>query len=115
MIRDDTIVKLFLAGIPMPELGRRFHLSRQRIHQIIRSRGFRRRDGGQHIVADWNRVNRQAACDRRYLKKWGHTKAEHQRIGPATRLRFSTEKRQALYRGEDWALNFADWCAIHYL
>lgn len=49
--RDEQIVKMYLAGVPVAELADRFRMSRQRIWQVLGPRKARppRRGHRQHI------------------------------------------------------------------
>jgi predicted DNA-binding protein YlxM (UPF0122 family) len=57
--RDKKIVSLFLSGATMQEIGDIFHLTRQRVQQIVRDKGVQSEQGGSALLAFQRRKQKE--------------------------------------------------------
>lgn len=91
--------ELGLQGKRMPEIGKFFGVSRQRIKQVVQ----------QHIP-DWNMfygsaVNKKKR-EEKYFAKWG--KKQPTDLYQSQRSKFRAKKYNAIRTGYEWNLSFGD-------
>lgn len=108
-------------GRTLEEIGRIFHLSRERIRQILAGRGVDAAQGGHSIKAAFNASQRWNADreykDARAMKIYGCAHAEVIAINNGRNLSdsgtpatiYQQQKKNALQRGIPWKFTLATW------
>ena len=123
--RNEQIAHLYKDGLTLETIGQKYGLTRERIRQIVKLGGVSRAEGGRAIGAQRRKVRKVQEKAAFYLKQFGHTTAEHQRL-----LQMDQEDRKAgvsiyglrMYRFRQarnnlrqlygWTLTVAQWWAI---
>ncbi len=110
--RKQHIISLFLEGIPSTKLATRFGVSKQRIHQILSSKGITKKDGGKYLEAQ-NKIKiikeaRVAKC----ISIYGCAPSDYKKIPTKALRAYTMQKNTARVRGVGWEFKLADWWAV---
>lgn len=111
--RDKDMVSAFLSGVICEDVGQRFGVSRQRVHQVLKRLGVSSLDGGiAKARRDRSETKRQAmesAC----LAKHGCSVDERDRFDALGMAEpFRRQRQNARVRGIEWRFNYGDWCRL---
>ncbi len=108
--------RLFAEGMALAAIGRRFGVTKQRVHQVIKKAGI---PSARKLAAAKRRADEEAVRNARCLSVWGCTYAEWKRLRQtADRYdqtpmgRFQSQKSNAGKRGIEWRLTFQEWWSI---
>jgi len=123
--RNNQICAAFKGESTIIDLSDRFHITRQRITQILHRNGLRREHGGQAIKSFLKWRDRAAATEARNDRlshskfvKWGLNLEEYRRHiamygGPghdsSPMKKYYTQRKNALARGIEWRIGFKEW------
>lgn len=122
--RNALIAQLYKEGLTLDVIGQKYGVTRERIRQILKLQGVTRAEGGRVVGTQRRDTHRYQDKDARYLKQFGHTWAEHQRLllmdrearnagVPQERLimRRFRQARGNLGQRYSWSLTLAQWWA----
>lgn len=111
--REVAMMKRYLAGETLAQIGASYDLSRERVRQLIKRYGIARHDGGRRVRAQIKAEDRARKRDAASLKKHGCSYAEYRAILKAGGTQpFRFQKRTAIYRGIEWKFTLAEWWAV---
>lgn len=123
--RNERIAQLYQEGLTLETIGQKYGLTRERIRQIIRTQGVSKTEGGAALARQRRIASKSQYKEAFYLKRFGHTKAEHLRLLQMDhkdlaagvqmyRLRMYRfrQARSNLRRTYGWTLTLAQWWAI---
>lgn len=116
------MVRLFVSGSTLQEIGDKFGLTRERVRQIItKHKGVARNSGGAATRAKLREAKSRANLDAKTLAKKGCTYAQYRALvamgvgidrekGPIGA--FCRQRQNAIGRGIKWELRLWDWWQI---
>lgn len=111
--RETRMESMFRAGVAMADIGRQFNLTRERVRQILERRGLTGEHCGGAIRTQQKKAMRDAAKDARYMLEYGHPYAVVKELRKARITHaFRQQRANALRRGIEWKLTFAQWFAV---
>lgn len=127
VIRGERMAAMFRNGYTLQQIGNQYDLTRERVRQIItKHHGLKAEHGGQHVIAERGRRERQSKQDAALMSRCGCTLdqwREMRRIGREmvdagvgfyrTPLRaYSSQRANAARRGIGWELSLWQWWQI---
>lgn len=113
--RNRDIVERFLSGQTYAQIGRKYELTRERVRQILKKKGYTRWDGGSYLTAC--KRNQQIEHERELAcrERTGLSRRDKKRIAGSAGHKgspyqsFTEQRNNALHRGIEWNLTFAAW------
>lgn len=115
ILRSVEMARLYAEGLTLAEVGARFGITRERARQIIKTRGLTGKDGGWVIKMAQKAEQRRQRKDACYVARWGHDYDTHERVRllpGSPRERFTCQRNNAVRRGIEWQLTFAEWWGV---
>jgi DNA-binding CsgD family transcriptional regulator len=113
--REHQMAALYKSGRTLNQIGQEFGLTRERVRQLLtKFFGFRWKDGGHHKVALDKRARFEAKRNQRSLVKWGCGWEDYVKIRDLKKptRAFSSQRKNADYRGIPWDLTLWQWWSI---
>ena len=121
--RNVRIATLYQEGIPSTVLSERFHLTRERIRQILAVQGIGKQQGGVHVKAQRLHSKALALRNKRYQDHYGHDWGVHKALllrdrqarkaGTSVDMtvvgRYRRQRANALKNGYPFTLTLAEW------
>lgn len=120
--RADSMVRLFVSGSTLQEIGEKFGITRERVRQIItKHKGLVGKSGGASTRAKMREAQSRADLDARTIKRKGCTYAQYRGLVAMgkglTRESspigaYGRQRQNAIGRGIGWHLKLWDWWQI---
>lgn len=121
--RTSDMILRYKAGETLQSIGNTYHITRERVRQIMSKQGICGADGGAMIQAllnvEDNKIKRAATKERqeqRKRKQWGISIEEWKRIrkefGYKPFSAYQTQKKNSAKRNIEWAMPFNEWWRI---
>ena len=107
--REAEIIRYYVAGENMEQLGKKYSLSRQRIHQILKRNELGRIHGGQFLCKQLTAEKRRARMQRKYGCSIEQLR-EYRDNGITAA--YSQQRRNALTREIPWELTVGQFAAL---
>ena len=111
--KSDELFGLYKKGYTLGQIGDMYHVSKQRIWQILKQKyGATRKDGGLTSVIKERVAKQEEARNASCIKEYGISYAEKEQINNENKDAFKRYRRQkysALSRGIGWKLLFKEW------
>ena len=124
--RNARIAVLYKEGIPSTVLSERFHLTRERIRQILMLHGIKKQHGGAHVKAQRLHSRALELRNKWHLDRYGHDWETHKTLllkdrqlreeGTSVNMtvvgRYRRQRANALRNGYPFTLTLAEWWKI---
>lgn len=111
--KANRFAELYKAGSSMNEIAEKEGITRQRVHQLLKSIGVSSKDSGAKRSRLENAIEAQQAKDANCLKKYGVTRAEWKHLIEIDAIkRYRSQKRNAKNRGIPFDLTIKQWASI---
>ncbi len=110
IVRNVAIADMHKRGMDMAQIGDRFGLTAQRVHQVLVERGVNVRGKGPKKRTKDRLAEEVARRERKSMKLWGVGVQEVKALrGNGLLNAFMTQRSNARRRGIGWGLTLAEW------
>lgn len=111
-VHIEQIKAMHSTGLTLAAIGDHFHVTRERVRQILAKHGVTARDGGIRVRTAARKDRDARMRDLRCLAKWGLSYVEFQTLSPKVREQYRHQKISARNRGIGFTLTLAEWLRI---